>query len=154
MSHPDSDPMRPFTVLLHVAIGTAFWTMEEYKTSPGCKVSFNARVSHLSSRHLILPNISSAAMSSTTSLIPSKSKSKQSDQKDWAAAFATLSSKYGFGGMAPSLPQSPSKPSDAPAHSPPVKKTQPLTGYELAFGQLASSYGFNEAVGTSTSKVI
>lgn len=128
-----------------------------YKTCPGCNFSslFNVRASHLSSRHLILSNISSAAMSSTTSLIPSESKSKQSDQKDWASTFATLSSRYGFSGLAPSLPQSPSKPSDAPSsHSPPVKKTQSLTGYELAFGQLASSYGFNGAVGTSTSKVI
>jgi hypothetical protein len=92
-------------------------------------------------------------MSSTTSLIPSKSKAKKSDQKDWASAFATLSSKYGFSGMAPSIPQTPSKPSDAPSsHSPPVEKTQPLTGYELAFGQLASNYGFNGAVGTSSSK--
>jgi hypothetical protein len=93
-------------------------------------------------------------MSSTTSLIPSKPKAKQSDQKDWALAFATLSSKYGFSGMAPIIPQTPSTPSNTPSHSPPVKKTQPLTGYELAFGQLASNYGFNGAVGTSTSKVI
>jgi len=92
-------------------------------------------------------------MSSTTSLIPSKSKAKKSDQKDWASAFATLSSKYGFSGKAPSVPQTPSKPNDAPSHSPPVKKTQSLTGYELAFGQLASNYGFNGAVGTSPSKV-
>jgi hypothetical protein len=69
-------------------------------------------------------------MSSTTSLIPSESKAKKSDQKDWASAFATLSSKY--------VPQTPSKPSNAASHSPPVEKTQPLTGYELAFGQLAS----------------
>ena len=93
-------------------------------------------------------------MSSTTSLIPSESKPKKSNQKDWASAFATLSSKYGFSGMAPSIPKTPSKPSDAPSRSPPVEKTQPLTGYELAFGQLASSHGFNGAVGTSTSKVI
>ena len=94
-------------------------------------------------------------MSSTTSLIPSKSKAKKSEQKDWESAFATLSSKYGFSGMAPSIPQTPSKPSNAPSHSPPVEKTQqPLTGYELAFGELASSYGFNGAVGMSTSKVI
>lgn len=94
-------------------------------------------------------------MSSTTSLIPSDSKAKKSKQKDWASALATLSSKYGFSGLAPSVPQAPSKPSDAPSHSPPVEKKQAqVTGYELAFGQLASSYGFNGAVGTSTSKVI
>lgn len=93
--------------------------------------------------------------SSTTSLVPSESKTKQSNQKDWASAFATLSSKYGFSGKAPSLPQTPpSTPSDAQSHPPPVKETQPLTGYELAFGQLASNYGFNGAVGMSPSKVI
>ena len=77
-------------------------------------------------------------------------------RSDYASAFATLSSKYGFSGLAPSVPQAPSKPSDAPSQSPPVENKQPppVTGYELAFGELASSYGFNGAVGTSTSKVI
>jgi len=98
-------------------------------------------------------------MSSTTSLIPSDSRQGQQShpsQKNWESAFATLSSKYGFGGKAPSVPQIPSKPKDsatcdAPKSSPPVQKTQPLTGYELAFGQLASTYGFGGAV-TSQSK--
>ena len=86
--------------------------------------------------------------SSTTSLVPFKSKAKKSDQKDWASAFATLSSKLGFSGMTPSVPEAPPKPNDAPSHSTPVEKTQPPPkDYELAFGKLASSYGFNGAVG-------
>ncbi|KAF8814507.1 hypothetical protein BYT27DRAFT_6966629 [Phlegmacium glaucopus] len=93
-------------------------------------------------------------MSSTTSLISSESKQRQSPQKDWTSAFATLSSLYGFDGKAPSTPSTPQKPSklrnssyvpprskncDAPTDS---QKARSLEGYELAFGQLASSYGF------------
>ena len=137
--------------------GTAFWTVEGYKTKSGCP-----KVSLLSTPESILPTISSAAsMSSTTSLLPSESKQQQQQQqpspqsqKNWALAFATLSSKYGFSGKAPSVPQNSSKPRDSStcdAESPPVQKTQPLTGYELAFGQLASNYGFGGAV-TSTSQ--
>ncbi|KAF8814498.1 hypothetical protein BYT27DRAFT_7156758 [Phlegmacium glaucopus] len=96
-------------------------------------------------------------MSSTTSLISSESKQRQSPQKYWTSAFATLSSLYGFNGKAPSTPSGPStsqKPSklrnssyvpprskncDAPTDS---QKARSPEGYELAFGQLASSYGF------------
>ncbi|KAF8808795.1 hypothetical protein BYT27DRAFT_7188266 [Phlegmacium glaucopus] len=97
-------------------------------------------------------------MSSTTSLISSQSKQRQSPQKDWTSAFATLSSLYGFDGKAPSTSSTPQKPSklrnnlsyvpprskncDAPTDSLPVQKTRSLEGYELAFGQLASLYGF------------
>ncbi|KAF8814502.1 hypothetical protein BYT27DRAFT_7206077 [Phlegmacium glaucopus] len=69
-------------------------------------------------------------MSSTTSLISSESKQRQSPQKDWTSAFATLNSSY--------LPPR-SKNCDAPTDS---QKARSPEGYELAFGQLASSYGF------------
>ncbi|KAF8800297.1 hypothetical protein BYT27DRAFT_7200186 [Phlegmacium glaucopus] len=93
-------------------------------------------------------------MSSTTSLISSESKQRQSPQKDWTSAFATLSSLYGFNGKAPCTPSTPQKLSkpknssyvpprstncDAPTDS---QRTPSPKNYELAFGQLASSYGF------------
>ena len=109
----------------------------------------------------LLTNMSST---STTSLLPSQSRQQQhqqpssSNQKDWASAFATLSSKYGFGGKGPSLPENhhSSKPGrvSPPTTFPSVGKPQPppLTGYELAFGQLASNYGFGGGAITSQNK--
>ncbi|KAF8799668.1 hypothetical protein BYT27DRAFT_7206080 [Phlegmacium glaucopus] len=93
-------------------------------------------------------------MSPATLLISSESKQRQSLQKDWTSAFATLSSLYGFDGKAPSIAFTPQKPSKLRSSSyvPPrsknynaptdPQKTQSLEGYELGFGQLASSYGF------------
>ena len=43
-------------------------------------------------------------------------------------------------------------PYDTPTNFPSVEKNQPPTGYELAFGQLASNYGFGRAM-TSQHKI-
>ncbi|KAF8808336.1 hypothetical protein BYT27DRAFT_7092416 [Phlegmacium glaucopus] len=52
-------------------------------------------------------------MSPATSLISSESKQRQSLQKDWTSAFATLSSLYGFDAQVPPR----SKNCDAPTDS-------------------------------------
>ncbi|KAF8147666.1 hypothetical protein B0H34DRAFT_738715 [Crassisporium funariophilum] len=102
--------------------------------------------------------MSSSYYASTSSLIPSSpsssSCSQHSDQplNKWDSAFGALSSTYGFGAHAPSLPQKSTKPSKSKAspstHStkPPVPTSAPAQtqqkNWEAAFGALSSSYGF------------
>ncbi|KAJ7058552.1 hypothetical protein C8F01DRAFT_1255701 [Mycena amicta] len=68
-------------------------------------------------------------MSSASSASSFTITSSSSSQKDYSAAFATLQSTYGLGGMAPSVV------SNAPAPG------SRMSSYESAFGALSSKFG-------------
>jgi len=76
------------------------------------------------------------------------SPSHSSPQKNWEAAFGDLSSSYGSGGMAPSVPKRVSKQRkhgskvpESPSRSL-SQNTRSPQDYEKASGNLSSSYGF------------
>lgn len=81
-------------------------------------------------------------------------------QKDFSAAFANLQSQYGMSGGMP-VPKPTEKRSKThtspkaqkhvvsfPTSPAPTTPSQPGKNYELAFGNLASSYGFGSSVPT------
>lgn len=83
---------------------------------------------------------SSRALSTATNMTPPSTTST----KDYESAFAALSSSFGFGGGAPSLPQKVTQPKATKS-----KKTQVSSSsaspsskdYEATFAKLAVSYG-------------
>jgi len=91
---------------------------------------------------------SSKSSSKVHKMAPShnqSSPSHSSPQKNWEATFGNLSSSYGFGGMAPSVPKKVSKHGSKVPESPPrllSENTRPPQDYEKASGNLSSSYGF------------
>jgi len=98
-----------------------------------------------------------ATTSSTTQYVPtlamhsqssSSSSASQSSSKNWESSFGKLSSSFGFGGSAPSLPSSKNSKTKVPKQQQPAYQAQVLSpapgqkNYEAAFGNLSSSYGF------------
>ena len=93
--------------------------------------------------------IPTPAMHSQSSSSSSTSAStSQSSSKNWESSFGKLSSSFGFGGSAPSLPSSNNSKTKVPKQHQPAYQAQvqsPAPGqknYEAAFGNLSSSYGF------------
>ncbi|KAJ7058520.1 hypothetical protein C8F01DRAFT_1371307 [Mycena amicta] len=81
-------------------------------------------------------------MSSASSVASFTTTSSSSSQKDYSAAFATLQSAYGLGGLAPSLvaKSNPKKlPRKSHAHAP--ASAAASKSYESAFGALSSKFG-------------